>query len=441
MGKKLSVKITKEQYNRIFASGLITENTVINSPKVDDKEVIDLITYLYGKSDELSPFWADNDITYNDICGLLLDKKLIVGKDDGYEIPKSLGSPQRARQLIKDELLQLISDDAEENESEIEEDYPLGAEHDPMAPYNREDGEEDNSYEEEPIVELNGPLTTLGSNHDISILTDGVNLYAFLFGDKSETPLSDEEINSFAQINPEEIGYGLDSWDKGDKRLVQIDEPLKAELLDFYEQDNGITTSLSPIEEEISVEPIVIGGEEPTTNKVVQKLKQLKQEEEVVDLDEMAVCGSAASGGSSGPVTGALSLEGGETEVIKRSYPPVPVVKESTDSSSSGPYDANALPNISRNGDFKTPKKTNAQKKTQYPDGGFVDFNDCTKLNNKVSSTGCSQGAVDNVVKVKKTKDSVIAPSLSENKIIEIISQKTGKSVDEVKRIIESKKH
>lgn len=105
-------------------------------------------------------------------------------------------------------------------------------------------------------------------------------------------------------------------------------------------------------------------------------------------------------------------------------------------STTTGPHDVNALPNISRNGNFKkNPKKSNAFKKTQYPKGGFVEFNDCVKLNNKPAGAGCSQGAVDNVVKTYKTKDSVISKS-----IYETISAKTGRSVDDIKTLIESKK-
>jgi len=57
------------------------------------------------------------------------------------------------------------------------------------------------------------------------------------------------------------------------------------------------------------------------------------------------------------------------------------------------------------------------QTSTAYPNGEFVDFDDCTKLNNnKVAQNGgCSQGAVDNVVKTKKTKNSVVAEDYDPN--------------------------
>lgn len=52
--------------------------------------------------------------------------------------------------------------------------------------------------------------------------------------------------------------------------------------------------------------------------------------------------------------------------------------------------------------------------KTQWADGAFVEFDDCTKLNNnKEAQNGeCSTGAVDGVVKLKKTASNVNAPSL-----------------------------
>ena len=45
-----------------------------------------------------------------------------------------------------------------------------------------------------------------------------------------------------------------------------------------------------------------------------------------------------------------------------------------------------------------------SENELTYPDGAFVDFDDCTKLNNnKEAQKGkCSVGAVDNVVKLKK---------------------------------------
>ena len=58
--------------------------------------------------------------------------------------------------------------------------------------------------------------------------------------------------------------------------------------------------------------------------------------------------------------------------------------------------------------------KENAFDSTQLAGGEMVTFDDCTKLNNNktAQSGGCSTGAVDNVVKTKKTTTNVSAPSL-----------------------------
>ena len=67
----------------------------------------------------------------------------------------------------------------------------------------------------------------------------------------------------------------------------------------------------------------------------------------------------------------------------------------------------------------------------------MVKFDPCTRLNNnkKAQNGRCSQGAANNVVKTYKTKDSVISKN-----IYETIAKKTGKTVAEVKKIIESRK-
>ena len=55
--------------------------------------------------------------------------------------------------------------------------------------------------------------------------------------------------------------------------------------------------------------------------------------------------------------------------------------------------------------------KESAFDKTQW---AGVEFDDCTKLNNnkEAQNGGCSTGAIDNVVKLKKSKSNVNAPSL-----------------------------
>lgn len=435
---KNTYKITKQQYNRI-ASRLLTENFSLEEPTQSvQPETLELIKYLYRKSEDLSPYWAEKGLSYDEICEYLINKGLIVPKEGKYEIPKSLGTPEEALQQIDMALGEITQDVQPEP---VEE--PIMSEPEP---------ELEEEYEEENIVELNGPLSTIASNDEISIVTDGSNLYTFAYMDMSMQPLTDEELNNFVGMNPKQVGYGLDSWLDGRTRLVQIDDALKQELEIMYDHDTNILGALSPadvqpeIVPELDMEVVQEPIEEPVFgNKVIEKLKQLKQEEELADtliapqeLEEMTSAGSSATGGSSGPFTAPLNFGNGEEEDVIRMK--TPIVAEMTDSSSSGPYDANALGDIGRDGSFKKHKKTPAETKTQWADGGFVEFNDCTKLNNKTSSTGCSGGAVDNVVSVKKTKGNVNAPSLQEMRILVTIAQKTGKSIQEIKTIIESKK-
>jgi len=100
---------------------------------------------------------------------------------------------------------------------------------------------------------------------------------------------------------------------------------------------------------------------------------------------------------------------------------------------SSGPFDANALggkigqdvggmtQNIDANDtnmltsrEGSKPKgigeSVDNMKDTAYPDGGFVEIDDCTKLNNnkEAENGGCSQGD-DGVVSLRKTKKSVVS--------------------------------
>jgi hypothetical protein len=87
--------------------------------------------------------------------------------------------------------------------------------------------------------------------------------------------------------------------------------------------------------------------------------------------------------------------------------------------------------------EIKAREGKNAQTDTQWPDGKFVEFDDCVRPgHNDVNiDGGCSVGAVDNVVKTKGSKNSVI----SDSSIYEQVANETGKTVEEVKVIIDEK--
>lgn len=78
----------------------------------------------------------------------------------------------------------------------------------------------------------------------------------------------------------------------------------------------------------------------------------------------------------------------------------------------------------------------NFQTDTSYPEGEFVEFDKCVRIGNNDKTAingGCSQGAVDGVVKTNKSKKSVI----SKEALYYEVAKKTGKKVEEVRKIIE----
>lgn len=79
--------------------------------------------------------------------------------------------------------------------------------------------------------------------------------------------------------------------------------------------------------------------------------------------------------------------------------------------------------------------QTESEGATTYPDGKFVDFDTCTKLNNnkEAQNGGCSVGAIDSVVKTKGSEKSVV----SKDALYYEIAKITGKSEKDVQSIVE----
>ena len=541
---KSVIKITKEQYNRIFASGLINEsddvkggfNRVNNSFKKEfsgkdiqnlkpvaetdfdikdtipgipdskmtntkpakvkegesgdeqfEKEVIELIKYLYRKSESLSPFWKNHGLSYDAICDTLLSKSIIVSKDGRYELSKSLGSRDAAIKAVTDQLSTLLPTQSPAKPVEVSEDnYPAGAENDPRAPWNQK---EPNMSEPEKAQKIE--LKPVAYNKELIILKDHKGeSYAFYHWNlekKDWVPYASVErtyvgrdedgnpdyeydydsaekdanvITNYVNDNLASLskGEGMDAWESG-VDLVKIDEPLKQDLLHTYDKDKNIVKALGGLQEvswddayksfsdniKKATTPKPPTGESPEEKqaRIHKKLAYLKQKErerqekEQEDIRKMWADAEdieeTTGTGSAGAFTPALG-----TEPIKRE---VPVVKETTAGPSSvGPYDANALPNINRDGSFKEGKKSKAQKTPQWAGGEFVEQPKCSKLDNnkEAQNGGCNQGASS--LKTRKASGSINAPSLAENEIFESIAKKTGRSIDEVKAIINSKK-
>jgi hypothetical protein len=264
--------------------------------------------------------------------------------------------------------------------------YPAGTEHDPASPWNQDDSDIERSNAPQvfkPVV--------LG--RELAILKGPKGLYLFNLDDISrkdlpnpEYHLSADDIADYINDNLKTIqqGQGIAGFEQAP--LVLIDDELKAEILALYSGDK----------------------------KVIQALNQVQ---------EM----TSAAGGGAGAFVGPLNAE-------------PPIKRELTEITSDAP---SGNVTSSSNGAYVQPaiwakdkKNWAGDKKTQYPHGEIVDFDPCTKLNNnkKAENGGCSQGAVDGVVKTHKTKQSVISKT-----VYETIAKKTGRKVEDIQKLIESK--
>lgn len=407
-------KITKEQYNRIFGKMLSESNSVSNGnnrvdksfkkmfsssnienvseeqfdiskpntsiPNLDKKvmnrntnEAVDeesmtndaikqLIMDLYTnpKSIGESPFWTDHGITRDDIIDALLSHKLIIPSGgNSYELTRNMNGksiqPSQAIYGVTSVLNTLIQTN---KQLEVEDAGGVLNTGWPNNPYDERDAK---------IPEYKGPKLYAGvtMNKEIAILKDGHDgLYVFdysevnpeLFGDAAKLDL-DLIVNYVnGNIKHLSVGTGIKGWESG-KELVKVDSALKVELSQLYDKSANIGHALSQV-------------------------------------NEMTSAGSSATGGSSGPFSGPFNAK-----PIKKQIPVVaegPVAGSSATGGSSGPYDANAFPNIDRDGKFKGKKgKNRAEVDTQYPHGTFVDTNG-------------SGDAID-ITKQKKGKGSIIS--------------------------------
>jgi hypothetical protein len=423
------IKITEEQYTKLVKSGVITESNVVDKgfkkafsagdvrtlkympeEKIElgakfnikkplagiknsiTEEVNSLLEYIYGLNENFSTFWEGHDLTYEDLCETLESKGYLVKKEGVYKVSKKHGDVKSVKESILNTISEMLKP--------IEEDYPAGAEFDSSAPYNRQDpkrvrGERPN----EKFVDIKF------TNSEIAIFRDlnSGEMYIFYYGDidtkmlepytdryaivdpdgdleyDGEVEIDDDTLENYVNDNFQRLskGVGVEDFESGKTDLVMIDEDLKDELLHLYDKDSRLVMVLEPIAE-------------------------------------------STGAASSGAYTGLFSPSSKKPEEYDEKKLP-PVVTEMEAPTPSGSYDVPGLVGISRDGKFSTnPKKTKAQKNTQWAGGAFVKMDDCTKLNNnKEAQKGkCSTGAVDNVVKLQKTKSNVNAPSLSESKNI-----------------------
>jgi hypothetical protein len=310
--------------------------------------------------------------------------------DSGYEAtPKSVNLAGR-NAIPSDPHPSIIKKNMEEISN-----YPTGSDNDPSAPWNQDSSDVQVSTADKifkPIV----------MNYEIALLNGPDGMYVFYYDDidRSNLPnakydLTIEDLADYVNENLGTIkrGDGMEGWNSG-AELIKLDEPLKEELLKLYSKDKNLTSALQRLEEMTS---------------------------------------AASSGAFTGPFGGTPS-----EKKVKPEYTPSEQISEMTSanggsgevgSTTTGQY---VQPAIWANGK----KNWKAAKKTQYPGGEMVDLDSCTKLNNnKAAQNGkCSTGAADGVVKTHKTKQSVISKSIYEE-----VAKRTGKTIEEVEKIINSK--
>jgi len=449
------------------------------------KEVLELIKYLYRKSERLSPFWEQNGMDYDAICDTLLSKNIIVKNGGRYELAKSLGNPQTAIQAVEDALRTHIKPQTEEpiGQPELETEdsgYPAGAEHDSAAPYNQQEPDttspkQPKQVQLEPIA-FNREVILFKSpdgamyvfyhdNIDKNALKDYASLTRHYVG-KDEEGQPDYDYDDDFEINADVIshyvndnleslskGVGLDDYEQG-VDLVKVDDSLKQELLSLYDKDKNMVKILNPIEEadfggamdsfKQNLQQAATPSDKPKIpqSKIVAKLAELKAKEEQRRAAEQAGIDKQFAGGEVDEMTSSASsgafVAPMSGDIVKKEMPATPVVAEISTVASAGNFQYDTPGGLTMDLGKSNPK-TKAEKTTQWAGGSFVKQPDCSKPNNNKSAQngGCNSGASS--LKTVKSGGSINAPSLGENEIYEAIAKKTGKTLDEVKRIINSK--
>ena len=444
--KNKLLKVTEAQYQKILemeSKTLQTEDELVGVNMPKNKVPSNAVTGNFNKGfnrdvkkqvgklyedflNELYSINEDSGNTYEsliklmEVAGLIQNGKI---KKDKFNNDKarvkevmSHGLYEMSKGASHYKVMETIENKLSENGG-----YPAGAEFDSNAPWNEPD------YEDEPEQEFlepsSYPFKMLHYNPD----SDGValfgrdgNLFVHISAYHDGEMLNDfcadpsgadaECINNFVNYvaSEDNLQVGLNPF----KDILAIVRPEnKDEIIKYYGDDEKLMSILNGVAETTTA---ASSGSFESPMAMSDKFKSNVPEE----LDEVTTTTSV--GGSNGSF--AYDAPAGD----------------GSDFWNAG----NKLNKKGKGG--KVTKGTpisvseNAQKDTQYPGGGFVELDDCTKLNNnKVAQDGgCSQGAIDNVVTTKTSSKSVVA---KEN-VYEAVAKKTGKTIEEVKAIINKSK-
>lgn len=354
-------------------------------------------------------------------------------------------------------VMEMIEGMVKENDN-----YPPGANNDSSAPYNQNQKVSDAKTSKNKIVKLiwfdgedallvndNGKYIFNCENIDRELFEpyaerEEIDSYRDEEGDYYKEYSKDWEldghmvehfINDYYQDLSK--GTGVDSFESG-TNLVKIDSELGQYLVDYFKtSDTELVNFLTPMDETTTasssgsfVAPLSVGqrfdtnvpeelGETTTTTSVGGSSGTFAYDAPVGDGKSFWLAGNKQNKKKINEVNESSE----ERYVVEMDFyvwansdEAAKKISNNIAKTLDDKYDNRAnITNIYKKpfGHIGTPKpvKEDAKKDTQYPEGGFVEFDDCTKLNNnkEAQNGGCSQGAVDNVVKVKKTKSSVVS--------------------------------
>ncbi len=387
----------------------------------------------------LSTFFVKNGLTWGDIISYLLSVGVITGvganiyKVNNYFkriFSKNKNEAEKQKMADIEKITKMIAKDPKAPWSsnsfkdpqgqvlmnkDIEEDnYPMGAKDDSAAPYNEKKPQ---SQPERPVGQHTFTIAAMG--RELLILRGPDGLYLM---DNDKLPdvgmdMTPEAMELFINDNLHRLttGDGMEGFEQG-MDLVKLDDKLTKEMLALYAKEPKIVAALSSLQETTSaassgafVAPLTTSTTKPE-HSPAQELKEGvlirefnfrnahamhtkydKNYKGQFDVDKLPK--TETSGDTIDEMTSTVGGDG------------------SAGSSTTGAY---VQPKI-----WAKNKANHApSKKTQYPKGEMVDG---------TTPTG-------NVAKTHRTKQSVISKN-----VYEAIAKKTGRTVEDVKNIIETK--
>ena len=309
------------------------------------------------------------------------------------------------------------------------------------------------------------PFRGLAMGSEIAILDSPEGKYAFYYDDipREELPnpsyqLNIDDVTDYVNKNINNIQKGEGVKDFEQMPLVKIDNALRYELLNLYSKDKSFVDALQKLDETTGAASSgaftgpMSGPMGNNNNDPAKEINSLVGE----SIDNLDTRKAKSVANTSKKINAKIQTGWENSKKDPLSQPYVkhnPIKKDDLPldkylakkaKSEEKPLDetttaGGGTPQASSSGQYTQPKiwaKNKANwapaQKTQYKGGQMVSFDSCTKLNNNKSAQngGCGQGGKDHVVKLKTTKDSAI---------YEQIAKKTGRTIEEVKKLIESK--